>query len=148
MKKTFALLISVLLPACFGDGSMLSTRGIIASDGTKVPNPYYPDPVYCYKSLGGVDCYTQQVPHLESRLVAFYPIRPSGVSVQEAVIDKRTRSIHQEGFFYHPPQDLIPGRQIVTPYKEVIKAERQQGHPLSSQFPMRIDQKPTSLKKR
>ena len=147
MKKTITFTLTSLLAACFGDNSMLSTRGIIASDWAKAPDPYFPDPVYCYKTLGGVDCYAQKIPGSEARLVAFYPVRPSGVLVQEVIVDESGRDIHRGDQFNRPPQDLITGREIVTPHRQVIKVERVEGKSLLRSYPVPIDQKPKSLKK-
>ena len=124
MKKMITFALSSLLVSCFGDSSMLTTRGIIASDWAKTPDPYCPDPVYCYKTLGGVDCYDQKIPGLESRLVAFYPLRPSGVLVQERKRDQPSPNTPRENQFYYPPQNLITGQEKVSSQQKVIKVER------------------------
>ncbi|MGI4850613.1 MAG: hypothetical protein ACRYGR_01535 [Janthinobacterium lividum] len=147
MKKTATFFLTSLLAACFGDNSMLSTRGIIAADWAKAPDPYFPDPVYCYKTLGGVDCYNQKISGYEARLVATYPVRPSGVLVQEVIVDESGNNIRHGDQFNRPPQDLITGREIVTPHREVIKVERLEGEALPKSYPTRIDRKPKSLKR-
>jgi len=65
------LLVLITLQGCAG-GTFLTTRGIIAEGWAEPPEPYEPEPVYCYKTLSGKDCFRKPLKGQENRLVGFY----------------------------------------------------------------------------
>lgn len=65
------LLSLVSLQGCEG-GTFLTTRGIIAEGWAEPPEPYEPEPVYCYKTLAGKDCFRKPLKGQENRLVGSY----------------------------------------------------------------------------
>lgn len=71
------------LTAC-DSGQWRSSDSIVESGWAEPPTPYNPDPLYCYKTLAGNDCYKKPLQNQETRLESYYgpePIVPETIMV-------------------------------------------------------------------
>jgi hypothetical protein len=63
----------VALAAGCGNGERFKTSTAIVGNGWAAPPPPYdPEPLYCYKTLGNVDCHRMPIKDGEPRLQGYY----------------------------------------------------------------------------
>ena len=99
------LLLCMILSGCFAGNNLLTTEGITGSGWAQPFEPYDPEPLYCYRTLGVVDCYDRPVPALRQSLVGFYPrktpVRPDS-SLQSSKICSCAESTTKSVCAAHP----------------------------------------------
>ncbi len=69
----------IFLTGCTSGGSLKSSRTIIGSGWAAPPEPYTPpEPLYCYKTLGDIECHRTQLSTMgsEPRLTGSHPESP------------------------------------------------------------------------
>ena len=80
MIRRFNNLIPVAILSCFlaaCDGPPFTTiyekvgmtQAFLLKDGWAVPKDQPEDPVFCYRTIGGADCYDSPLPDQEHRLI-------------------------------------------------------------------------------
>ena len=81
----FLVLMSIVLTGC-GDMRSAVSNAEVLSSGMTAPADYYnPGNVYCYNTLGSVECYSKPLKGQAERLVSKYEHNPKIIKKREEV---------------------------------------------------------------
>ncbi len=141
------------LGGCRNGESFKSTEGILGQGWATPPEPYDPEPLYCYKTIGNVDCHRMPLQNGDSRLQGSY----EGPKQSSEEVENGS------GFFSFlkpsdpeslnaPIETMILPQPVLTPdqigYKPVIEKPLPRLDNTSTGQPLKTSQQlPLSLKK-
>jgi hypothetical protein len=71
--NTVVFSLVLLITGCTNGESYKTSSAIIGNGWASPPDPFAPPELYCYRTLGSVDCHKHPLKDGESRLQGYYP---------------------------------------------------------------------------
>ena len=139
---SMSLVSALVLEACNGEG-ISSAERILSSGWADVSNEDADsqEPLYCYKTLGTVDCYRTPDPRREKQLVSTYPPKktahPIGIGkvlksfTQEKADQEAIQEQELDKVRYYPTASERAAERAHEEAWQVTEAARQNNRPLT-----------------